>query len=118
MLWSNPDKKENSPVDQTVSVACFKGADNGLLSSFIMHVIWFSIAGPGETVATDNGDPTDLMPFPSLEREAFNGLCLVIVRGKPKQSGRIQLSASGNGLRTGLVVTTTEDADVHPSRSR
>ncbi len=34
----------------------------------------FDIDGPGEIVATDNGDPTSFVPFPSPERHAFNGL--------------------------------------------
>ena len=40
----------------------------------------FSIEGPGEIVATDNGDPTNMVSFSSKKREAFNGLCLVVVR--------------------------------------
>jgi hypothetical protein len=40
-------------------------------------------AVPGEIVATDNGDPTSFMSFASHEREAFNGLALVIVRARP-----------------------------------
>jgi len=36
----------------------------------------FSIEGPGEIVATDNGDQTSLESFQSSERNTFNGLCL------------------------------------------
>ena len=42
--------------------------------------IRFSIEGPGELVATDNGDPTCFESFQSCEREALNSLCLAIVR--------------------------------------
>ena len=62
--------------------------------------IRFTIEGPGEIVATDNGDPTSFVPFTSHEREAFNGLVLVIVRGRPGQPGRIIVSASAGGLRS------------------
>src|SRR5690606_39241341 len=51
------------------------------------HEIEFSIEGPGEIVATDNGDPTDLVAFPSRVRKAFNGLALVIVRSDAQQAG-------------------------------
>ncbi|KAL4867522.1 hypothetical protein BDV12DRAFT_198088 [Aspergillus spectabilis] len=43
--------------------------------------IKFSISGPGEIVATDNGFPSDLTIFTSKERKAFYGLALAIVRG-------------------------------------
>jgi beta-galactosidase len=63
--------------------------------------ITFSISGPGEIVATDNGDPADLTPFPSLERKAFSGLALVIVKAKKGESGSFTVtaiaSAAGNG---------------------
>lgn len=38
------------------------------------HTIKFSIEGPGEIVATGNGDATSLVCFASTERPAFNGL--------------------------------------------
>jgi beta-galactosidase len=66
-----------------------------------MHAIHFEISGPGDIVATDNGDPTDMTPFPSTMRKAFNGLALAIVRGKRQQRGRITLVARSDGLRDG-----------------
>jgi beta-galactosidase len=60
--------------------------------------IRFTVAGPGEIVATDNGDPTSFEPFPSPERNAFGGLVLAIVRAKPGRPGRIRLTATSDGL--------------------
>ena len=65
--------------------------------------VCFSIDGPGEIVATDNGDPTSFESFQSKERDAFNGLCLAIVRARPDQAGTIALKAESGGL----VDTTT-----------
>lgn len=45
--------------------------------------VHFAVSGPGEIVATDNGDPTDHTPFGSHDRRAFNGLCQAIVRTTP-----------------------------------
>jgi beta-galactosidase len=61
--------------------------------------IQFSIEGPGEIVATDNGDATSLVSFQSKERDAFNGLALVIVRSKPGETGTIVLKATADGLK-------------------
>ncbi|KAA9132731.1 glycoside hydrolase family 2 protein [Marinihelvus fidelis] len=60
----------------------------------------FSIEGPGEIVATDNGDPTDMTGFHATERSAFNGLALVIVRALPGQGagGSLTVSAQAEGL--------------------
>jgi beta-galactosidase len=69
--------------------------------------IHFDIEGPGEIVATDNGDPTSFEPFPSHDRKAFNGLCLVIVRGKAGQPGKIKIIAKADGLKTGTASIKT-----------
>jgi len=60
--------------------------------------IQFQIEGPGEIVATDNGDATSFESFQAPERNAFNGLALVIVRAKPGQPGTIKLKAQADGL--------------------
>jgi beta-galactosidase len=81
---------------------------NGLTDPRAKHAIKFSIEGPGEIVATDNGDPTDFTVFPSHSRKAFNGLCLVIVRSLAGKSGTIKLKAESNGLQSGVVDITTQ----------
>jgi beta-galactosidase len=62
--------------------------------------ITFSITGPGEIVATDNGAPFDFVPFPSQVRSALSGLALAIVRATPGGKGVITVSATGDGLGT------------------
>jgi beta-galactosidase len=68
------------------------------LVPFSDNLIGFSIDGPGEIVATDNGDPTDMTPFPSHERKAFNGMALVIVRSIKGESGVISVKVKSPGL--------------------
>ena len=60
--------------------------------------ISFTLSGPGEIVAVDNGDATNLESFQAQERNAYNGLCLVIVRTKAGQAGQIKLKAQADGL--------------------
>jgi beta-galactosidase len=74
------------------------------------HRIRFSIDGPGGIVATDNGDPTSFESFQSNVRNAFNGLCLAIVRAKPGQTGTITLRAQSEGLQEAAVALHTEAA--------
>jgi beta-galactosidase len=73
------------------------------------HTLRFEISGPGEIVATDNGDATDLTVFASPERKAFNGLALVIVRAKPGANGSITLKAVSDGLAPASVTLQAAD---------
>jgi beta-galactosidase len=83
----------------TVTVADRKGQ----LVPRSKNQIKFNLTGPGEIVATDNGDPTSFESFQIPERKAFNGLALVIVRAKPGESGKIKLTATADGLASGSV---------------
>jgi beta-galactosidase len=69
----------------------------GLLVPRSKNRVTFSITGPGEIVATDNGDATSLESFQSKERNAFNGLALAIVRSTG-QPGSIILKAESPDL--------------------
>jgi beta-galactosidase len=85
---------------------------NGLTAPRADHRNHFDIEGPGEIVATDNGDPTSFESFQSHDRKAFNGLCLVIVRGKAGQPGKVKLTAKADGLKVGTAsIKTTLNSD-------
>jgi len=64
----------------------------------------FTLDGPGEIVATDNGDPTDHTGFKSNERKAFNALALAIVKLKPGATGPVTLRVTSDGLKPAEVV--------------
>ena len=76
---------------------------NGRLVPRAMNTIAFEVAGPGEIVATDNGDPTDMTPFPATTRHAFNGLALAIVRGR-REVGTVTVIARSDGLQEARLV--------------
>lgn len=67
--------------------------------------ISFAVSGPGEIIGVGNGDPTCIEADDGLERSAFNGLCMAIVRTRAT-SGRIRVAASAPGLR-GAVISLT-----------
>jgi len=73
-----------------------------------MNEIHFAISGPGEIVATDNGDATDMTAFPSKDRKAFNGLALAIVRAKKGEKGSITVKATSEGLNAATTTITTK----------
>ena len=59
--------------------------------------IHFSVSNGGQIVATDNGDPADLVAFPSMSRKAFSGKALAILKGTVHNDG-IRVSAASDSL--------------------
>jgi beta-galactosidase len=80
--------------------------------------IRFSLDGPGEIVATDNGDPTSFESFQSKERSAFNGLCLAIVRAQPGHAGAITLKAISESLQEATITLRSQTAPLEESMAR
>ena len=74
--------------------------NNGLIVPEANNKVSFTIQGPGQIIATDNGDPASLVSFASKEREAYFGLVLVIVRSQKDKAGAIKIMASSPGLKT------------------
>jgi beta-galactosidase len=99
-LLLTPDRSTIEGDGKDLSFVTLTVADkDGRMLPHSMNSIHFEITGPGEIVATDNGDPTDMTAFPSMERKAFNGLALAIVRAKRGERGRIVVTAKSDGLQ-------------------
>lgn len=77
---------------------------NGVTAPSAKNPIAFRLEGCGEIVATDNGDPSDMIAFPSNVRKAFNGYCLLIVRTKKGESGKIRVVATSDNLKEGSLL--------------
>ena len=104
-----PDRDKIRADGRDLSFVTVTVADKaGLTAPRADNRIRFDLEGPGEIVATDNGDPTSFESFQSHDRKAFNGLCLVIVRGKAGQPGEVKLTAKADGLKTGTAFIKTK----------
>jgi beta-galactosidase len=57
-----------------------------------------TVDGPGDLLATDNGDPTDLDAFPLARRRAFNGRALAIVRSRRGDAGPVRIRVEADDL--------------------
>ncbi len=68
------------------------------------NVLTFQVEGPGEVIATDNGDATSFVSFQAAERPAFNGLALAIIRPKAGQPGSLKIRVSSPGLASQEVI--------------
>jgi beta-galactosidase len=108
LLKLEPDRKEIRADGKDLAFVTVTVADKrGFIAPGADSRVHFDLDGPGEIVATDNGDPTSLVPFSSHDRQAFNGLCLVIIRGKSGEAGKLRLTAKAGGLETGSVAIKT-----------
>ena len=76
----------------------------GLVVPNAKLLVTFEINGPGEIVATDNGNETDFEDFHSPTRRVFNGWGQVIVRALPGAAGKIRVTARSGDLKS---ATTT-----------
>ncbi|MDU0354205.1 DUF4982 domain-containing protein [Paraglaciecola aquimarina] len=58
----------------------------------------FKLTGPGKIIGIENGDIVDLSHHLAPKRKAFNGKIMVLIQALD-QTGKITLSASGQGLQ-------------------
>jgi len=112
-LKLQPDRDTIRADGKDLSFVTLTVADKaGLTSPRANNQIHFEIEGPGEIVATDNGDASSFDSFQSHDRKAFNGLCLVIVRGKAGKSGKIKVMATADGLKSASASIRTTGAEL------
>ncbi|HEU5078910.1 MAG TPA: beta-galactosidase GalB [Opitutaceae bacterium] len=71
---------------------------NGMTVPRTHNLVTFTIEGPGEIAAVDNGDATSFESFQASQRKVFNGLALVVIRTKKGTPGLITLKAASEGL--------------------
>ena len=74
---------------------------SGTLVPQAKPLVTFTVSGPGELVATDNGDATSHAPFQSPQIKTFNGLALAIVRATGP--GAVTVKAVAEGLSAAQV---------------
>jgi beta-galactosidase len=109
-LEATADRREIKADGKDLSFITIRITDkNGLIVPTANNPINFEIEGNGEIVATDNGDATSLVPFPSHVRDAFNGLALVIICSKPGISDSITITAKSPGLKEAKLVIKSQN---------
>jgi beta-galactosidase len=101
------DRTSASPsFDDVVFVRAQVTDANGVRVPTWDTSVKFTVDGPANIVATDNGKLDDHTPFPYPERTARDGRVLALVRASAP-SGKITITATANGLTAG---TLTLDA--------
>ncbi|MCX7597781.1 MAG: DUF4982 domain-containing protein [Armatimonadetes bacterium] len=70
---------------------------HGNLNPNADSLVRFELTGPGKIVAVGNGDPRSVESFQQLQRRAYRGRCLVVIRAS-RQPGEVVLRAEAEGL--------------------
>jgi beta-galactosidase len=70
----------------------------GILVPGASDLVKFSLSGPGQIIAVDNGDCMSIEPFQATERKAYGGRCVAIIRATA-ESGEITVTATAAGLQ-------------------
>ena len=89
----------NSDGKDLVFITVEIADESGLTVPDADNPVWFKIEGPGKIVATDNGDPSCMVPFHITGRNAFSGKILAIVKAEKGNHGLIMLTAESPGLK-------------------
>ncbi|HLP25566.1 MAG TPA: DUF4982 domain-containing protein, partial [Acidobacteriota bacterium] len=79
----------------------------GVLAPRANNQLRFTLQGPGDIIATDNGDATSFESFQAPQRKAFNGRAVVIIRSRAGQAGSLTLRAESDGLAAQTVTFTS-----------
>jgi beta-galactosidase len=71
---------------------------NGVVCETADNLVKFSVEGPGEIVAVDNGDLFANYHYQDSAVPCFRGGATVVVKAKPGATGEIKVKAESNGM--------------------
>ncbi|MFD1614013.1 glycoside hydrolase family 2 TIM barrel-domain containing protein [Gelatiniphilus marinus] len=80
---------------------------NGVPCPTATHQLKFKVKGEGAFRAACNGDATSLEPFHVPTMKLFSGKLVVLLQSSSK-AGKINLTVSGNGLKTEKIIIQTK----------
>jgi beta-galactosidase len=82
---------------------------DGVFVPLAANQLSFSVSGPGNLIAVDNGDPVSHESYRGPTRALFNGMALALVQSTP-ESGTIRVTVQSQGLRSATAEFTTRPA--------
>lgn len=97
--------------DDAVFVNVLVVDENGTLVPDSEDVIKFKTEGAGFLAAVDSANSNSHEPYQAVERRAFQGVCLALLKGNAPR-GKIKLTATSANLTSGVVEITV--AGKHP----
>jgi beta-galactosidase len=87
---------------------------HGRLVPIADNEVRFEVSGAGKIIGVGNGNPSSHEPDKASKRQAFNGLCMVIVQSL-KQAGELRLVAESARLESASLVILCEKVTLRPA---
>ena len=101
------DRKEIAADGKDLSFITVRIEDkDGNFCPLANNLVKFNVTGEGEIAAVGNGDATSQASFQADNREAFNGLCLLILKSI-KDAGKIKVVAESADLESAMLEIIT-----------
>ena len=105
-----PDRTTLSANGQDLSYITVELLDaNGVRNPNAENRVKFAVTGPGNIIAVANANPMSTESYQRLQRKAWQGRCLVIIKTR-QEPGQITLTTSTAGLSPAKVVITASRA--------
>jgi hypothetical protein len=106
-LRLTPDRTKLTADGDDLSFVLVEALDkDGVLCPLADNLVTFSIDGPAEIAAVDNGNPMSFEPFQTDERKLLHGKAMLILRTKAGGAGPIRIRAAAEGLADGEAACT------------
>ncbi|MCM2369167.1 glycoside hydrolase family 2 TIM barrel-domain containing protein [Aporhodopirellula aestuarii] len=94
-----PDREELAADGSDLSYVTVRIEDaEGNFCPLASNLVRFTVDGAGTIAAVGNGNAATTAPFIANQREAFNGLCMLIIKSA-KHAGEITIRAESDGLQ-------------------
>jgi beta-galactosidase len=101
------DRSEIKADGEDISFVTISVLDkNGIPCPTATHQLDFNVRGASKFKAACNGDPTSLEVFNKPTMKLFSGKLVVLVQSNEKP-GTVELTVSGDGLKTGKIKLTS-----------
>ena len=95
-----PDRSQLDASGDDLSYILVEAYDkDGNLCPLADNLINFKLKGPAEIAGVGNGNPQSHEPFVANYRKLFYGKAMLIVRTVKDKTGKIEVSASSDGLK-------------------
>jgi len=105
----SPDRVQIQADGEDLTFITVRIEDNdGNLCPMADNLVRFTVSGEGEIAAVGNGNAATVEPFQADYRKAFNGLCMLIIRSKFDQKGKIFVGVESEGLQEAKTIIVTE----------
>ncbi len=104
LIKLTPDRSTLKATGDDLSYVLVEAYDkNGNLCPLADNLVNFEIKGSAEIAGVGNGNPRSYEPFVADFRKLFNGKAMLILKSVKAAPGKINITATSEGLKSGMI---------------